>query len=201
VPLVTAVCVAGWLIVQPTAPWTVLARAFVLATALAWAAALTGLIPARGGWRRWARYAGQFAVGAGVGALALWCDGWALAAESADGHDFALANGFHVARDTVTAGAQYVLYFGLAVCACRWWWDRLRGLFRSRRVAPAPEDAERPRRGGWEWGLAPVLLIALLVAWPNRFAPLGLAVLILFAALAAQAVRPLAGAAADPLPE
>jgi serine/threonine protein kinase len=189
VPLVTAVCVAGWLAVQPSAPWTALARAFVLATVLAWAVALVGLIPARNGWRRWVRYACQLAVGAGVGVLALWCDGWALSAESADGRDLALPNGWRIGRDTAVVGLQYVIYFGLAVCACRWWWDRLRTLFRSR--ASGSEEMV-PRGAGWEWALAPILLIAMLLAWPNRFAPTGLAVLILVAAFAAQAVRPLA---------
>ena len=176
VPLVTGACAALWVAVEPWATWTLFARAFLLSTALAWAVGLVGLIPARDGWRRWARYALQFVVGAGIGVLALWCDGWN--AVGADGRALPAGVG--------SVGCQYALYFGLAVCACRWWYDRCRALRTDgwRTIWPAPGER-------WRLFLAPLVLIVLLVAWPRDAAPLELAAVILVSALAAQATRPL----------
>lgn len=178
VPLVAVVCVAPWFAALP-APW-LLVRVGLMAMALAWVVMLVGAIPARAGWRRWVRYGVQFAAGAGIGALALWGDGWALATETADGRDFVLS-GVRVGRDTLETGAQYVLFFGLAVCACRWWWSWLR-------AARAREAGAFRVSGGTVRALA--LLALLLVVWPNRFAPLGLAALILATAFVAQIARP-----------
>ncbi|MBN9119958.1 MAG: serine/threonine protein kinase [Planctomycetes bacterium] len=179
VPLATAACALLWRAVEPWATWTLAARAFLLATALAWAVVLVGRTPARGGWRRWVRYAVQFVIGAGVGALALWCDGWAVPVE-----EFAAA----------WVGLQYAIHFGLAVCACRWWCDRIGALATNgwRTVLPSSRE-------WWRLVLPPVMLILLLVAWPRDFAPLELAAVVLVAAMAAQLTRPLTRSAGAPI--
>jgi serine/threonine protein kinase len=164
-PVVAAAAAGVWYAAAPwaTGPWAV--RTFLLTTALAWAAAVACQIPARDGWLRWARYASQFALGGGIAAVALWADGWSAPAGAA------------------AAAVAYALYFGLAACAVRWWWERLCDVAAGRAADAAP--------GGtwWRWFAVPLTLLALWVVWPSPHAPAELAAVVVLAAVAAQAAR------------
>lgn len=183
-PLVAAVCTAPWAVFQTGAPWTLLGRVFLLSTALAWALVLIGRLGKRKPNNAWARRGVQLAAGLGVGLLAFWLDGWALATGTANAtsRDLVVFN-HRITPAAFSIGLQYLLYFGLAVGIPRWWkaTDRKR---RSRvRFVPLIAAAF--------WGSV------FLFLWPHESNPvmLGVSVLVI-AAVAAQVASPWVG----PLP-
>ncbi|MBM3980876.1 MAG: serine/threonine-protein kinase [Planctomycetes bacterium] len=184
-PLITAACTAPWAVFQSSVQWSLLARLFLLATVLAWAVVLIGRLPKRKEGNPWGRRAIQFTVGACVGALAFWLDGWALPTGTthASTRDLVLFTNHRVSEGTLSTGMRYLFYFGLAVGACRWW--RVTDPKRRERVRFLPLFAAA------FWGAV------FLFLWPSESAPLMLGVSVMvIASVAAQAASPWAGAPA-----
>jgi hypothetical protein len=183
VPAVTVACTVPWALLHTATPWSILARVFVIATVLSWALVLVGRLPRRNDRNPWARRAVQLLVGLGVGALAFWLDGWGVPSGtgSATTRDLILITGHRVSPEIFSTGLRYLLYFGLATAACRWWVATDRKRRERVRVTPILAAAF--------WGVVFVFL------WPWEYSPvmIGIAPLVI-AAIATQAASPWAGA-------
>ena len=188
-PLITVTCTVPWAILNTATPWTILGRVFVLATVLTWGLLLISRLPRRDEKNPWGRRAMQLFVGLGVGALAFWLDGWGLptGTESATTRDLVLATGHRVSPETLTAGLQYLFYYGLAIAACRWWRASDRGAGKRMRLIPI--------FGAAFWAAV------FLFLWPWDSSPMivGMAPLVI-AAIAVQVASPWAGPQPAPLP-
>ena len=117
VPLVALVCTAPGAALQTAVAWPVLAKVFVLATALGWAALVFGrrLGRASGNPRNtWGKRLRMLLAGGGVGALACWLDGWPVPAGVSLK---AVATG----ADATPTFMRYLFYFGVVAAGCRWW--------------------------------------------------------------------------------
>ena len=183
VPLVAAACTAPWAMFQSNVAWSLLGRAFLLSTALAWAVMIIGRLPKRNEKNPWGRRAIQLVVGLCLGALALWLDGWGLptGTETATSRDIVLFTKHRLGPETFSTGVRYLFYFGITVALCRWWiaTDRKR----KERVRIVPLLAT-----GF-WGTV------FLFLWPTESAPMALGVSVLVvASVAAQVASPWVGA-------
>jgi hypothetical protein len=186
VPLAAAVCTAPWAVFpspfQSTIQWALLARVFLLATALAWAVLVLGRLPKRNERNPWGRRAVQFGVGLAVGALAYWLDGWAFPSGSAPGtsRDVVLFTDHRVGAETLSTWTRYLLCFALPVALCRWW--KMTDRKRRERVRFFPLI-----EAGF-WG------VLFLLFWSSDTVPwvFGVSVLVI-AAVAVQASSPWTG--------
>jgi hypothetical protein len=123
----------------------------------------------------WGRRLVLMACGALVGLGALWLDGWTPGQPQENGFITAGSQASSWHSNPVAVGAGLVSYFGLALGLLRWW-----------------KVADR-RRGSW-FSFFPVLAtgiwaLMLLVVWPAKDRPIGVAALIL-ASMIVQWVSP-----------
>jgi hypothetical protein len=180
-PRVAAACTAPWAVFQPSVPWTLLGRVFLLSTALAWALMLIGRLGKRKPDNPWVRRGIQLAAGFGVGALAFWLDGWALPTGTANASSRDLVVLQHrITPAAFSIGLQYLLYFGLTVGIPRWW--KATDRKRRERVRFLPLIAAA------FWGTV------FLFLWPGESKPvmLGVSALVI-AAVAVQVASPWVG--------
>ena len=178
-PVVVAGCTAPWVLLQHATPWALLGRVFLLATALTWGLLLVGRLPARNSRNPWGRRAIQLVIGAAVGTLAFWLDGWALPTGHGSGttYDLVFWTGHRLTPDLLSTCLRYLFYFGLATAACRWW------------TATDPHRRERVR-------IVPILAAVFwggvfVFLWPWESSPImvGVAPLVI-AAIATQILSP-----------
>jgi hypothetical protein len=183
-PLIAAACTAPWAAFQPTVQWSLMARVFLLSTALAWAVMIVTRVMKVSEKSPWSRRGVQLGIGLALGALAFWLDGWALptGTGNATSRDFVLATGQRIGPETLPTGMRYLFYFGVTVALCRWW------------KATNRERRERlsfiPLLAAGFWGCI------FLFLWPADSAALtnlmGVSVLVI-ASVAVQAASPWAG--------
>jgi hypothetical protein len=121
-------------------------------------------------------------AGIAVGLLAFWLDGWGMPARIPAGADVPYREQYvgglvRMTPEAVSTGMRYMLYFGLAVAAGRWW-----------RIA----DRSRKER----FSLFPPVVAAfwaavLLFLWPWEAAIPGLGIIpLVLAAVTVQMVSP-----------
>ncbi|HUR54396.1 MAG TPA: serine/threonine-protein kinase [Gemmataceae bacterium] len=175
-PVVVLGCVAPWG-VFPFGEWALLGRAFILSTLLSWAAILIARKPDAGE-TTWGQRFYMLLAGAGVGAAALWLDGWVVGGGSEALRDPA-ASSLRFTPDVLSTGARYLFYFGMAAGACAWW--RMSDPNRRQRVRVWPVVGAAFWASVflflWPWEAAPALLgifplvvaaVAVQVASPRR---------------------------------
>lgn len=178
-PVVCAACTLPWALLQSDAPWWLLGRIFLTATIFSWALLVAGLLPARDEAHQLALRVVHFVIGAAVGMLVFWLDGWALPSDpsTATARDVVLWTGHRLTPEALSAGIRYLAYFGLVAAVVRWW--QLTDRRRRERIRLAPVI------GACAW--AAVFL--LLWPWESAHVLLGLAP-VGIAAVSVQVVAP-----------
>ncbi len=123
-PLVAALALVPYAVISQSADWTGLGKLFLLTAALSWA-----MVAGAGGSRyyatdTWTRRLKLAGLGALVGVLAFWLDGWNLphapAGDAASGETY-LFGLVQLTPDSLSAGLKYLLYFAGVLGAGRWW--------------------------------------------------------------------------------
>ncbi|HVK19211.1 MAG TPA: serine/threonine-protein kinase [Fimbriiglobus sp.] len=123
-PLVAALALVPYAVISQNADWASLSQMFLLTAALSWA-----MVIGAGGSKyytndTWARRLKLAGLGALVGVLAFWLDGWAVphapSAGAPSGETF-LFGAVQVPPDSLSAGLKYLLYFAGVMGAGRWW--------------------------------------------------------------------------------
>jgi hypothetical protein len=123
-PFVVALALVPYAVVTQSADWPALGKLFVLTVLVTWGV----LVGTAGcGFRSsdtWGRRQRLGLCGLLVGAGAFWLDGWDqphLAATEARPGDRQLFGTVALSDEAAAAGMQYLLYFGGAFAATRWW--------------------------------------------------------------------------------
>ena len=123
-PLVAALALVPYAIISQNAEWASLSKLFLLTAALSWA-----MVVGAGGSKyyatdTWGRRLKLAGLGALVGVLAFWLDGWNVPhapTEGASSAETFLFGTVQVPPDSLSAGLKYLLYFAGVMGAGRWW--------------------------------------------------------------------------------
>lgn len=127
VPLIAALCTAPWLLVSSAIEWPKMAQVFLLTTALSWAVLLFGRFRRGTEADLWGRRGRMLLVGAAVGLLGYWLDGWEIPSFISDEDknvpytEQYLGGTIRASKESLETGLWYVLYFGFVAGAFRWW--------------------------------------------------------------------------------
>ena len=173
-PLVVAVCTLPFALLSPTPGFASLVRIFLLSIALTWAILIAARPPRPDDRAAWGRRLHLLLAGMAVGVFAVWLDGWGVPSGVSSVVHFTIAQ---PTPEALSIAMRYVLYFGLATAAGRWW----RLTDRNRR------DWFRllPLMGAGIWGV----IFLFLWPWEAAFWRQGVAPLVV-AAATVQVVSP-----------
>ena len=184
VPAIAALGLVPYGLLANPSDWTGLMKLFLVTTALAWAVMIgsgTAAFRTPDGWTRRARLG---ALGLLVGALAFWLDGWtmprssgAMPSTSSQAYLFGTVT---MPPDAFSTGVRYLLYFGVALAAGRWW--RATARDRKERFSLFPLLAAGFWSGAllflWPWeagspamGIVPIVLAIVAVQAVSAWTP------------------------------
>lgn len=127
IPLVAALCTAPWAVFSNTVEWPALAHLFVLTTVLSGAVVVLGRFGKAKSKDTWSRRARMLAIGLGIGALGFWLEGHAMPKLIASGdtevpyREQYLGGTIQMTPESLSLAMRYMMYFGLACAAFRWW--------------------------------------------------------------------------------
>src|SRR5262249_58959811 len=116
----------------------------------------------------WARRFVMMVLGGAVGVGMLWLTGWGPEWSGGDGTALASGDGgpwsriLPAGREGLSGGAGYLSYFGLALCALRWW--KIADRRRSHRFSFFPGLA-----AGF-WGLVLIFICPRAQPWSGALA-------------------------------
>ena len=184
VPAIVALGLVPYGLLANPSDWTGLMKLFLVTTALAWAVMIgSGAATFRSpdGWARRARLG---ALGLLVGLLAFWLDGWTMP-RSSGGQPSTSSQAYlfgtvTMPTDAFSTGVRYLLYFGVALAAGRWW--RAAARDRKERFSLFPLLAAGFWSGAllflWPWeagspamGIVPIVLAIVAVQAVSAWTP------------------------------
>lgn len=132
VPFIAALALVPYAILAQTDDWSLLIRLLLITSALGWAMLVGAGNMTYHAKDDWPARLRLLAVGAVVGALVFWLEGWNFpryAPNEPIGPDETMVfQVFHLPSDALSTGLRYLLYFGVLMAIVRWWktvaWNR-----------------------------------------------------------------------------
>jgi hypothetical protein len=184
-PIVVACGILPWMAVTRTGDWATIGKMSLVSLALAWAFLLGGgrsKFKTSDSWSRRLRFAG---LGALVGLLAFWLEGWIGPTFDEWHEENPTANAYlfgwmNIPPKSVPVLSGYALYFACVLGAARWW--RAVAKDRKERFSLFPPFVAAfwggvlsflwPwQAGNLEYGIIPLILATVAAQWVSPWAP------------------------------
>jgi eukaryotic-like serine/threonine-protein kinase len=192
VPFITALALIPYAIVAQTDDWSLLGRLLLISTALSWAMIVGAAHMGYHAKDDWPARLRMLFVGALVGGLVFWTEGWTLPKyapnQPISADETTVFRVFTLPAEALSSGLRYLLYFGVLLAIVRWW--KTTAINRKERFSLFPLMVA----AFWSW--------ILLFLWPMSTSTLitGALVPMVLATVAVQVASPWA-APATPTPK